>query len=293
MKILILGGSGMLGSDCKQVLGKEHQVYAPSSEELDIISWDRVIEALQEISPQVVINCAAFTDVDACETEAFRVRKVNVEGPRNLAQGCARFECKFIHISSDYVFDGRKPLPQPYFEDDPPNPLSAYGKSKAESEVAVRDNSPNYIIIRTGWLYGARGDNFVKAVIRRAVQGAVLRIAQDQYGAPTWTYRLAQQIKALLAYDGRGTYHATAEGICSRLEYARHILEKMGLKATIEPCSIRDLEQAAQRPANCILENRLLKKQGIHLMQPWQADLDMFLKRYGREIMKEAAAEKA
>lgn len=286
MKILILGGSGMLGSDCRQVLGGEHQVHAPSSEELDIISWDRVIEALQEIMPQVVINCAAFTDVDGCETEAFRVRKVNVEGPRNLAQGCARFECKFVHISSDYVFDGRKPLPQPYFEDDTPNPLSAYGKSKAESEVAVRDNSPNYAIIRTGWLYGAQGENFVKAVIRRALQGAPLRIAQDQYGAPTWTYRLAQQIKALVAYDGRGTYHATAEGACSRLEYTRHILEKLNLKALVEPCSIRDLAQGARRPANCILENRLLKKQGIHLMRPWQDDLDAFLERHGREIMK-------
>ena len=164
MKILIVGGTGMLGSECIKVLGRDHEVIAPSRSDLDMVSWDRVIENLQQISPDVVLNCAAFTDVDACETESFVTRKTNVEGPRNLAQGAARFESKFVHISSDYVFDGQKPVPQPYFEDDLVKPISAYGKSKAESEKAVRENSPNYIIIRTGWLYGMEGDSFTKSI---------------------------------------------------------------------------------------------------------------------------------
>ena len=166
MKIFLLGGTGMLGSECKHVLSQDHEVIAPDKNTLDIISWDGVIENLQEVSPDAVVNCAAFTDVDACETENFKVRKTNIEGPRNLAQCSARFECKLVHISSDYVFDGRKMLPQPYFEDDTPIPLSAYGTSKMESEKAVRENAPNYIIVRTAWLYGMTGKNFIKSFFK-------------------------------------------------------------------------------------------------------------------------------
>lgn len=204
MKILILGSTGMLGSECKNLLGQDHEIVAPDKKQLDIISWDEVIENLQELSPDMIINCAGFTNVDACETEDFLVRKINVEGPRNLAQGSARFECKLLHISSDYIFDGLKLVPQPYFEDDASNPLSAYGKSKAESEVAVRENSPNYIIVRSGWLYGINGKNFIKSIITHAIQKKhkVIRVVEDQFGSPTWAYRLALQIKELLHADG-------------------------------------------------------------------------------------------
>ena len=288
MRILLLGGTGMLGSECKSVLSQEHEVVAPDKTELDIISWDGVIENLQEVSPDVVVNCAALTDVDACEREAFKVRKINVEGPRNLAQGCARFECKLVHISSDYVFDGQKMIPQPYFEDDTPNPLSAYGKSKMESESAVRDNSPNYIIVRSGWLYGINGKNFISSIIFQAVQKRpkMLRVASDQYGSPTWAHRLALQIRELLLHEGRGTYHATAEGYCTRFEYAKYILDKLGLEASIEPCSMMDFQGAARRPANCLLENRVLKKQGINVMRRWKEDLDLFLEKHGEELIK-------
>ncbi|MDY6971015.1 MAG: dTDP-4-dehydrorhamnose reductase [Thermodesulfobacteriota bacterium] len=290
MKILILGSTGMLGSDCKAILSREHEVISPNKEEMDIVSWDGVIENLQKISPDVVLNCAGFTDVDACETESFAVRKINVEGPRNLAQCSARFHCKFIHISSDYVFDGQKIIPQPYFEDDMPNPLSAYGKSKMESETAVRENSPNYIIVRTAWLYGINGANFVRAVLAKAIQGKseVLKVVDDQFGSPTWTYRVALQIEDLLKCDGRGTYHATAEGYCSRFEYANYILKKLGIKANIEPCSRKDFQAAARRPANCVLENRLLKKQGISIMRNWKEDLSNFLEDFGKELIREA-----
>ena len=294
MNIVILGGTGMLGSECRQVFDQDHDIIAPNKEELDIISWDGVIENLQKVSPELVINCAGFTDVDASETEAFAVRKINVEGPRNLAQGSARFKCRLIHISSDYVFDGQKIMPQPYFEDDTLNPLSAYGKSKMDSEVAVRENSPYYIIVRTGWLYGIRGGNFVKSIIAQALQKkrAVLRVVDDQFGSPTWTYRLALQLKELVQNEGRGTYHATAEGYCSRVEYAEHIIEKLGITATVEPCSMKDFKGSARRPANCLLENRLLRKQGINIMRDWKKDLDFFLEKFGQDLIKEAKARK-
>ncbi len=294
MKILITGSTGMLGSDCKEVLGEEHQIVAPSKNEMDIVSWDGVIENLQKVSPDVLLNCAGFTDVDACETKDFLVRKINVEGPRNLAQCSARFECKFIHISSDYVFDGQKIMPQPYFEDDTPNPISAYGRSKMESETAVRENSPNYIIVRTAWLYGINGRNFPKSIVAQAIQknSEVLKVVDDQFVSPTWTYRLALQIRELLRSDGVGTFHATAEGYCTPYEYARNVLAKLGLKALIEPCSLKDLKRPARRPANCLLENRLLKKQGLNIMVDWKEDLDTFLDKFGEKIIQEAEMKK-
>jgi len=288
MKIMLLGASGMLGSDCMKVFSQSHEVVAPSHKELDIIKWDIVIEKLQTVSPDVVVNCAAFTDVDACEDEDKMIYKINVEGPRNLAQGCARFHSKFIHISSDYVFDGNKAIPQPYFEDDPPNPISAYGKQKMESEIAVRDNSPNYIIVRTGWLYGINGKSFMTSILRRVFEKdkGPLMVAQDQYGSPTWTYRLAHQILKLIEEDGRGIYHATSEGYCTRFEWAKFVIERLGLNTEVVPCSMRDFPQRAKRPVNCLLENKNLKEQGINVMRPWKEDLELFLDKFGAQLME-------
>jgi len=292
MKILLLGGRGMLGSDCKEVLGEEYEIVAPEKKELDIISWDKVIEALQAVKPDIVLNCAAFTDVDACEKESFKVRKVNVEGPRNLAQGSARFNCKMIHISSDYVFDGRKIPPQPYFEDDTMSPISSYGQSKMESEVAVKENAPNYVIIRTGWLYGIHGNNFVRSILKNTLRNKkkTLKVVDDQMGSPTWTRRLALQIRELISKDALGTFHATAEGYCNRYRFAEHVFRKLKLKISLQPCTMEELGQSAKRPKNCILENRLLKKQGLNVMVDWQKDLDTFLGQFGDGLVKKARA---
>ena len=292
MKILLLGSKGMLGSHCKNVLSIDYDVIAPDKKELNIISWDVVIEKMQQISPDVVLNCAGFTDVDQCEKEDFAVRKINVEGPRNLAQGSATFNCKLIHISSDYIFSGQKSIPQPYFEDDPLGPISAYGKSKMESEVAVRENAANYIIVRTAWLYGANGKNFVKSILTHALDKKKknLKVANDQFGSPTWVHRLALQIKKLIKNDAKGTYHVTSEGYCSRFEYAQYILKKLKIKIPVEPCTMKDYPQIAKRPANCIMENRLLKKQGLNIMPDWKKDIDAFLKESGEKLIKQAKA---
>ena len=294
MKILLLGSKGMLGSECVEVLSKEHEIIAPDKKELDIISWDRVIETLQEVSPHVILNCAGMTDVDACETEAFKVRKINVEGPRNLAQGAARFNCKVIHISSDYVFNGQKVLPQPYFEDDPLDPLSAYGNSKVESEVGIRENAPKYIIIRTGWLYGSHGNNFVKSILAAVMKKKkkTLKVVNDQFGSPTWTHRLALQIKELIRRDAIGTYHATSEGYCSPAECAEYIFATLKVKVKLEPITLAEYPFAAKRPVNCILENRLLKKQGINIMPAWKKDLRTFLDKNKKALIKEARSRK-
>lgn len=294
MKILLLGSKGMLGSECMEVLSKDHEIIAPDKKELDIISWDRVIEALQEVSPNIILNCAGMTDVDACETEDFNLRKINVEGPRNLAQGAARFDCKIIHISSDYVFNGQKVLPQPYFEDDTLDPLSAYGKSKVESEVGIRENAPKYIIIRTGWLYGSHGSNFVKSILAAVMKKKkkVLKVVNDQFGSPTWTRRLAMQMKELIRRDAMGTYHATSEGYCSPAQCAEYVFETLKVKVKLEPTTLAEYPFEAKRPVNCILENRLLKKQGINIMPAWKRDLRTFLDKNKKELIKEARSRK-
>ncbi|MFH1243096.1 MAG: NAD(P)-dependent oxidoreductase [Pseudomonadota bacterium] len=294
MKILIAGSTGGLGSECRVVLDQEHEIINPIRKKLDITSWDGVIECLHGVRPGVVLNCVGFTDMQACETEDFSVRKINVEGPRNLAQCSARFECVLVHISCDHVFDGQKMMPQPYFEDDTTSPLSAYGRSKVESELAVRGNAPDYIIVRSGWLYGLNRENFIKSIVTKALQKKQkpIRVPHDQYGSPTWTHRLALQIKELIEKNARGTYHVTAEGYCSRFECATYVLDKLGIKATLEPCSIRD-QEGPRSPANCLLENRLAKKQGISIMPNWKGDLDIFLDQYGKELIKEARTKKA
>ncbi|MFH1082949.1 MAG: NAD(P)-dependent oxidoreductase [Pseudomonadota bacterium] len=290
MKIFIVGSTGMLGSECKNVLSQDHEVICPDKREVNIISWDVVIGSLTEVSPDVILNCVGFTDTEACEKEDFLVRKINIEGPRNLAQASARFGCKMVHISCGHVFDGQKRMPQPYFEDDAPNPLSSYGKSKLESEIAVRSNSPNYIIIRSMCLYGVNGKNLIKSILAKAVgrRPKVLKMPEDQFGAPTWSYRLALQIRELLEKNGRGTYHATAVGYCSGFEFAEHLLNQLNIKTSVEPCSLKDLKGPVAKPANCLLENRLSKKQGVNVMVDWKEDLDRFLEEFGEELIKEA-----
>jgi len=290
MKILLTGSKGMLGSECREVLGAEHEIIALDRKDLDITYWDKVVEKIQHIAPQVVFNCSAFTDVDGCEKESFMVKKVNVEGPRNLAQACARFGCKMVHFSTDYIFNGYKSIPQPYFEDDSMDPLSAYGRSKMDSEVAVRDNAFDYIIMRTAWLYGMNGRNFIRSILHRVLykKMKILKVVNDQFGSPTWTYTVALQAGELIKAGVTGTYHVTSEGYCSRFDWAKHVFKKLGIRAAIEPCSSNQMVTPARRPHNCILENRLLKKQGLNIMPDWKNDVDAFLEKYGDELIRRA-----
>jgi dTDP-4-dehydrorhamnose reductase len=290
MKILLTGAKGQLGSECKEIMKSDYKIIDTDVEEFDITSWDTVIMTISEVSPDIILNCAAFTNVDECESKKREAERVNVEGPRNLAQGAARYEKMIVHISSDFVFDGRKRVPQPYFEDDPMNPLSFYGTTKMESELAVKQNASNYLLIRTGWLYGIRGDNFIKRILARAIRKDqdCLRVVNDQFGSPTWSFRLAQQIKLLIDKGKEGVYHATSEGYCSRYEWVRYLLERMDIKIPLVPCTSDEYPTPAKRPANSILENRQVKTEGLNIMQSWQKDLDAFLDTYGETLLKDA-----
>lgn len=290
MKVLICGKSGQLGTDCVQVLGENFEVIAPHEKEFDITNKEAVESITFSVSPDVILNCAAYTMVDACETERELAWNINVKGSENLAGAASRCGARIIHISSDYIFDGKKTPPEPYIENDETCPLSYYGVTKLESELAVRKLTDKHIIIRTAWVYGINGRNFLKTMLRLSINNPekALKVVNDQYGSPTWSYRLAEQIGKLIEVNAAGTYHASSEGYCTWYELAKYFLEKMGVKHNISPCSTDEYPTPAARPKNSILENRRLKEEKINLMQDWRKEVDTFVINFKERLIKEA-----
>ena len=292
MKIVILGGKGQLGSDCTKVLNETHDVMSVDLDELDITDISKVVAAAGNFGADVIVNCAAFTRVDDCETEKDLACKVNIEGPGNLAVAAKNQGAQLIHISTDYVFDGRKRVPEVYIEKDDPNPISYYGVTKLAAEEAIRRITDNHIILRTAWLYGIQGQNFLKTVLRLALNDPKreIKVVSDQFGSPTWSYRLAQQIAKLIESGGNGTYHATSEGYATWYELATDFLDKMGVHHSFVPCTTKEYPTPATRPMNSILENKRLKEAGINLMQGWKSDLAEFVLRFRDRLIKEVVS---
>lgn len=291
MKIVLIGKNGQLGSDCLQVLQQGHELVALGSRELDITDAQQVEAMVRQERPDVVLNCAAYTKVDAAEQERELAYRLNVAGPRHLASSLARHGGCLVHISTDYVFDGRKPVPEPYREDEAMGPLSYYGQTKAEGEEVIRQELAAYIIVRTAWLYGRRGHNFLKTMLRLALQEPrpQIRVVNDQFGSPTWSWRLAQQLATLIAAGGQGIYHATAEGYTTWCELAKTFLQAMGLDIPVIPITTAEYPTPARRPQNSILENQRLKEQGLNLMRPWQDDLLEFVAQHGEALRQEVS----
>jgi dTDP-4-dehydrorhamnose reductase len=289
MKILICGAGGQLGYDCTRVLGEIHDITAVDIDDLDITDTGAVRDSILRFSPDIVINCAAFTKVDDCETEKALAWKVNVEGPENLALCVEKYGGKLVHISTDYVFDGRKDPPDSYAEDDQVNPISFYGKTKLEGELAVRRTTERHIIVRTAWVFGIKGHNFLKTMLKLALKdpGNSIKVVNDQFGSPTWSYSLSVQIEKLIKANGLGTYHATSGGYCSWYELAGFFLGRMDIEHSLIPCSTDDFPTPAARPHNSILENRRLKEAGINIMQDWKAEVERFVEKFRAPLFDE------
>lgn len=289
MKILITGTKGQLGNDCAQVLSRTREVTAVGRDELDITRLFDVEAMVESVAPDIIINCAAYTRVDDSETDQEVAWNVNVKGAENLALTAKKTGSQLIHISTDYVFDGSRTAPEPYTEDDEPNPVSYYGVTKLESEVVVKRLIDRHVIIRTAWTYGANGRNFLKTILKSALSdpGRELKVVSDQLGCPTWTHRLALQIEQLINSDGRGVYHATSEGYCSWYELATYFLKQMSAPNMVIPCTSREYPMPATRPKNSILENRRLKNQGIDVMRPWQEDVERFVSGFREKLIHE------
>lgn len=290
MNILITGGHGQLGRDVGNLLSQEHNVISCGSKELDISNQQAVDAAIRLHHPETVINCAAYTAVDNCEKEKELAWQVNARGPENLARGLERQGGRLIHISTDYVFDGNKPISERYTEKDTVSPLSEYGRSKLAGEQAIREICSDYLILRTAWLYGRSGRNFLKTMLRLALAdpGRELKVVNDQYGSLTWTATLARQIQAVLTSEMQGIVHATAEGSSTWYQGACYFLDAMEIPHHLIPCSTSEYPTPAHRPANSILENWRLKQAGLSVFNSWQQDIDAFVRLYRKELLQEA-----
>ncbi len=272
--ILITGAQGMLGSDLVPRL-REHvapaELIAVDIDGLDITVEDQVREKVNAIRPAVIINCAAYTDVDGCEGERDLAFRVNAHGPGLLARAAAECRSLLVHISTDFVFDGTKGTP--YTEQDEPNPVSAYGESKLAGEQAVRALAPEHLIVRTAWLYGCHGRNFVETILRLAEERDELSVVTDQTGSPTWTVPLASAIVALLRSGARGTYHAVNRGECTRYEWAGEILRLAGKPRRLVPATTEEFPRPARRPAYSALGGEKLTRDTGFRFCPWHRAL--------------------
>ncbi len=293
MKILITGANGQLGKDCQQVLAQNHTLFPCDLDTLDIGDAAAVKALFSAEMPEVIINCAAFTAVDRCETEQELTWRANAAGPENLAREAAVIGARLIHVSTDYVFDGNKPVPEAYIEGDTTNPLSEYGRSKLAAEKAIGKHLQNTAILRTAWLYSAGGANFLKTMLKLAAADPKreLKVVNDQYGSLTWSYPLALQIEQLLTPEINGIVHTTSEGYSSWYEAACYFLEKMNQPYTIRPCTTAEYPTPAHRPANSILENKVLKEHNCNLFRNWQEHLDQFVDKYGDDLYRELRGE--
>ena len=289
MRILIIGSGGQLGTDCSRILADEHQLTAVDVPHIDITRKQSVATICAEHEPEAIINCAAFTAVDRCETEKSAAWLVNAEGPKFIGEVAAERGCRVIHISTDYVFDGSKPVPQPYVEDDPVNPLSEYGRSKLAGEENLLAACPESVILRTAWLYSANGPNFLKTMLRLALSDPKrnFTIVNDQFGSLTWSLTLAEQIRKLLDSSLKGVIHTTSDGYSSWYEGACYFLEKMGVEHAFVPCTTEEYPTPAHRPANSILGNGVLDSRGISLFRSWQEDVDSFVAGYRDALLAE------
>lgn len=295
-KVLIIGSSGMLGIDLWQELRKDYEVAgadiahgpqltAHRSYKIDITDKNSVLNVVTKVQPDIVVHTAAYTDVDGCERDPEKAYKVNSAGTRSVALACRKIAALLVYISTDFVFNGKKR--SPYKENDKPAPLSVYGDSKLKGEGAVKNILKNYFILRTSWLYGKYGKNFVDTIIAKGREGNTLRVVDDQIGSPTYTKDLAKAIHALLdkfftPYALRSTqygiYHVTNSGAVSWFTYAKEILRLANIKTRVFPISSKELDRPAKRPAMSILNNSKFIEFTSYRMRNWKGALKSYVR---------------
>ena len=276
MNVLITGALGMLGQDLVRVLEGSHHLITPSLDDLDITKPEQTEKCITLHAPDCVINCAAYTNVDGCETDSENAFAVNAAGAGNLARACRQCGAKLVHISTDYVFDGTGR--QPYTEQDEPNPLSVYGRSKLAGERCIQAAMDDCVIVRTEWLYGRRGTHFVGRILQLARERDTLEVVDDQRGSPTCTADLARAIEALLSIPARGIYHVTNAGFCTWYGFACRILALAGSPTRVWPIASTHLARPARRPAYSVLDcSRFIRDTG-HALRPWEQALEDFMR---------------
>jgi dTDP-4-dehydrorhamnose reductase len=284
MKIIILGGKGQLGKEFENFLKDKAEIYSFSHLELDVLNQELLIKKIQEIKPEIVINCSAYTKVDKAEEEKEECIKVNAIGAKNVSYASYKVGAKVIYFSTDYIFDGEKE--SPYTELDSPNPISTYGRSKLLGEIYTSKHNPNYLILRISWLYGINGRNFIKTIIKKAKEEKELKIVSDQKGSPTYTLDVVKQTWELIKKDKVGIYHSADQGETSWYEFAKKIIEKLKINVKISPIKTGEYPALAKRPKYSVLDNHFLKLEGINIMRDWETALNEFLDNYGTLLLE-------
>ena len=280
---MVIGAKGMLGRDLVEILrssfgtGKSgYEVFGWDFDEIDIREEADTVSKIENLQPEIVINVAAYTDVDGCEVEQEKAFLINAEGMRHVAVAGERCQAKVIYLSTDYVFDGQKK--EPYAEDDPPNPINIYGQTKLKGERYLQALVDNSLIIRTQWLYGKFGKNFVSSILRQGKEKGVLSVVDDQTGSPTYTVDLSKAIVSLIRSDGRGVFHVVNGEVCTWYVFAQAILKASGLGGVrIIQISSEELGRQALRPSYSALSTKKLKEETGMSLRPWPEALKDYL----------------
>jgi dTDP-4-dehydrorhamnose reductase len=283
MRVLVTGARGMLGREVVQTMEMHgHEVWgtdvASSDEHLDITRPDQIRYAIASFRPEWIVNCAAYTNVDGAEDHEEEALLLNAKGPEMLSRVCRKAQVKLAHISTDYVFDGTKDTP--YTEDDPPCPINVYGASKLAGENAIRHQMSDYLIIRTQWLIGLHGRNFVSTILTAAQVRETLSVVNDQWGAPTFAPDLAKAVAALVEMDARGVFHVCNRGKATWYDLACKAVELVGLATRIVPVSTAEFPRPAKRPPYSLLSTKKFTEKTGKLMPLWQTSLENHIRDY-------------
>ena len=272
MRTLVTGADGQLGRDLVEELTRAgHEVVGCGRAGLDVSDREAALQVVGRVMPDTVVHAGAWTDVDGCETDPDRAWRVNALGTRHVAEAARRVGAQLCYISTDYVFDGT--ARRPYTEWDTPNPLSVYGRSKRAGETAA---GPDDLVVRTSWVCGRHGRNFVKTILGRAADGKALKVVDDQHGCPTFTKDLAAGLRALIESRRPGLFHMTNQGATTWHDLAREVVSAAGLDVSlVSPVSTADLDppRAAPRPAYAVLDNAALRLSGLPLLPDHHSSL--------------------
>jgi dTDP-4-dehydrorhamnose reductase len=276
MKILVTGANGQLGRELVLLPApRDMEIVGFGREELDITDLAQCRSVIQSHKPEAIIHCAAYTKVDQAESQPDEAYRVNAYGTRNAALAAEEIGAKFVYISTDYVFDGR--ADKPYREYDRTDPQTVYGRSKLAGEQLVQSLSSRYFIVRTSWVYGKHGANFVKTMLKLAEERDRLKVVHDQIGSPTYTLDLARFLLELVKSDYYGIYHASNSGVCSWYEFAKAIFEERRLNVHVEPCTTEEFPRPAPRPAWSVLDHGAIRAHGFEPLRPWREALRDYL----------------
>lgn len=277
MIILVTGSNGQLGHDVIKLLeNSEHRVYGYDRKQMDITDEKAVFREVTKIKPDVIVHCAAYTNVDGAEKDQDGAYAVNTFGTKYLAMAAKEVDAKMVYVSTDYVFDGE--AKEPYEVDSPTNPIGVYGKTKLGGEEAVKEILDKYYIVRTAWVFGKNGKNFVKTMLRLGKERGEIGVVADQYGSPTYTIDLAKFIIELIQTDKYGVYHATNNGTCSWYEFAVEIFKQAGLNVKVNPLTTEQYPTPAKRPKFSVLSKKKIAEEGFTPLQHWQDALNTYLK---------------